>query len=169
MLFCGPEEERGDWDNVGTCLRHVMTSPHSGGHKRWSTPNIVLYGPVDMSNNICSSFGACRSLKIVRIEAADLLMQYNHVGVVAISDLFLRATCERPSLLFIERFDTVAQHPMINELCFQLDNLDSQVHAFVAVRLVLVPINQRANHCHGENSMSVTKYINIIHFANGGS
>ncbi|KQJ91521.1 hypothetical protein BRADI_4g38180v3 [Brachypodium distachyon] len=102
VLFCGPEEEREEWDDVGTCLRHVMTSPHSGGHKRWSTPNIVLYGPVDMSNNICSSFAACRSLKIVRIEAADLLMQYNRVGVVA--------------------------------LCFQLDNLDSQVHAFVAVR-----------------------------------
>jgi hypothetical protein len=79
--------------------------------------------------------------------------------------MFLRATCERPALLFIDRFDTVGEHPLVTEvvflktlciccvflsailndvllilwqLCLELDNLDRQVHVCVAVRLVLI-------------------------------
>ncbi|VAI34589.1 unnamed protein product [Triticum turgidum subsp. durum] len=135
VLFCGPQEEQQEWDSVGTCLRRLMTLPYKGEHSRWRTPSVVLYGwNSSQMWNVASSFAACRSLKLVRAEASHLLRLYNRVGHAAVADLFLRATCERPALLFIDSFDTVGDHAMINELCVHLDNMDRQVHVFVAVR-----------------------------------
>lgn len=134
VLFCGPKEGKEDWDSVGINLLHLMMPSNSGQHSRWNTPNLVLYGWKALEKqDIVRSFAACRSLKVVTIEAPQLLHRYSRVGDVAVSDLFLRAASERPALLFIDQFDAVRDHPMARELCFQLDSLDNQVHVFVAV------------------------------------
>ncbi|KAM0912728.1 hypothetical protein ACQ4PT_012608 [Festuca glaucescens] len=134
ILFSGPEEEQEGWDSAGNILRRLMTPPYDADNTRWSTPNVVLYGwNSSQMWNVASSFAACRSLNLVRVEASQLRMLYNRVGAVAVSDMFLRATCERPALLFIDRFDTVGDHPLIDELCLELDNLDRQVHVCIAV------------------------------------
>uniref|UniRef100_A0A8R7ULX3 Uncharacterized protein n=1 Tax=Triticum urartu TaxID=4572 RepID=A0A8R7ULX3_TRIUA len=129
VLFCRPQEEQQEWDSVGTCLRRLMTLPYKGEHSRWRTPSVVLYGwNSSQMWNVASSFAACRSLKLVRAEASHLLRMYNRVGHAAVADLFLRATCEGPALLFVYSFDTVGDHAMINELRVHLDNMDRQVH-----------------------------------------
>ncbi|CAM0909308.1 unnamed protein product [Alopecurus aequalis] len=137
-LFCGPEEEQEGWDSVGTILRRLMTPPYcpyNADSNRWSTPNIVLYGCNSSHTwHVASSLAACRSLKLVKVEGSELVKLYTRDGAVAISDLFLRATCERPALLFIDRFDTVGDHQLVYKLCLELDNLDRQVHVCVAVR-----------------------------------
>jgi hypothetical protein len=86
VLFCGPEEEQEGWDSTGDILRRLMTPPYNADDNRWSTPNVVLYGwNSSQMWNVASSFAACRSLNLVRVEASQLRMLYNRFGAVAVN------------------------------------------------------------------------------------